>query len=220
MRDTVHVPMELTDRLEEALAYAFEIHGDQERKVHGEPYMSHLLGVTALVLEHGGDETETIAALLHDAVEESDDGKARLAEIRDRFGDDVADIVEDCSDCYGEPKPKWTPRKTGYIETLRTTDRVGSLRVVAADKTHNGTALAEDLRREGDAVLDNFNGGREGTLWYYATVATTLGGRVDDVDDEGLERLVSRLEHIVEEILEAVGVEASVAQASKWYGPP
>ena len=51
----------------------------------GVPYISHLLSVTALVLEDGGDEDQAIAALLHDAIEDQGGDKTRQ-EIREKFG--------------------------------------------------------------------------------------------------------------------------------------
>ena len=51
-----------------ALAFAARLHAEQTRKGSDTPYVSHLLAVTAIVLDHGGTENEVIAALLHDAV--------------------------------------------------------------------------------------------------------------------------------------------------------
>ncbi len=56
------------------------------------PGMSHILGVTSLVMEAGGDEDEVIAALLHD-VPEDHGGQVRLDEIRVQFGDRFAGMV-------------------------------------------------------------------------------------------------------------------------------
>ncbi len=60
------------------------------------------MSVAALVLEHGGNEDQAIAGLLHDAVEDQG-GEPTLEEIRQRFGDGVAMIVADCSDAWGNP---------------------------------------------------------------------------------------------------------------------
>jgi (p)ppGpp synthase/HD superfamily hydrolase len=79
-------------RFEEAFALANRLHQDHVRKASQIPYISHLLSVTALVLQDGGDEDEAIAALLHDAVEDQG-GEQTLALIREKFGDKVAKIV-------------------------------------------------------------------------------------------------------------------------------
>jgi hypothetical protein len=87
----------LTDRFDRALLYATHVHGGQVRKDTPIPYIAHLLAVSATVLEYDGSEDVAIAALLHDAVEDQG-GEPRLSDIRNRFGDRVADIVRSCSD--------------------------------------------------------------------------------------------------------------------------
>ena len=82
----------LTDQFDRALLYATHVHGGQVRKGTPIPYIAHLLAVAATVLEYDGSEDMAIAALLHDAVEDQG-GEPRLSDIRNRFGDRVADIV-------------------------------------------------------------------------------------------------------------------------------
>src|SRR5580693_9963131 len=115
-------PATLTDRFDRALLYATHIHGGQLRKGSGVPYIAHLLAVAATVLEYDGCEDMAIAALLHDAVEDQG-GEPRLSDIRNRFGDRVADIVRSCSDTVvnssgGQHKEDWRTRKTRYHEHL------------------------------------------------------------------------------------------------------
>jgi (p)ppGpp synthase/HD superfamily hydrolase len=160
--------MMLSHRYDVALQYAHGLHRRQVRKGTDIPYISHLLAVSSLVLEHGGDETEAIAALLHDAAEDQG-GKARLEEIREHFGDAVARIVEDCTDAWTEPKPEWRARKEAYIAALDHKP-APSLRVSLADKTHNAEAILRDYLREGEATFVRFNGGAEGTRWYYGAL--------------------------------------------------
>jgi GTP pyrophosphokinase len=118
------------------------------------------------VLERdGADEDQAIAALLHDAVEDQG-GLATLEEIRRRYGERVAVIVVGCTDAYTIPKPPWRQRKEKYIASLRTADQAVR-RVSLADKVHNARSTLRDLTREGDAIWARFNGGKEGTLWYY-----------------------------------------------------
>src|SRR5262245_5807386 len=109
--------MALSQRFDEALVYAARVHAAQKRKGTEIPYLSHLLAVAALALEHGASEDEAIAALLHDAVEDQG-GAARRADIRWRFGDAVAAIVDGCSDADVEPKPPWRERKERYLAHL------------------------------------------------------------------------------------------------------
>ena len=104
----------LSERFDGALAYASGLHRQQMRKGTDIPNVSHLFAVAGLVIEAGGSENESIAALLHDAVEDQG-GALVLGEIRRKFGDEVAQIVNGCSDTDHEPKPPWRKRKEDYI---------------------------------------------------------------------------------------------------------
>jgi len=126
--------MNLSRTFTKALAFATERHANQKRKGSDVPYVAHLLAVTALVLDYGGTEAEAIAALLHDCVE---DQKAKIDEIRERFGAPVADIVSGCSDTDEDPKPPWRPRKEAFIAGLSLLPAAVRL-VVAADKLQEG----------------------------------------------------------------------------------
>jgi (p)ppGpp synthase/HD superfamily hydrolase len=155
-------------RFEQAFVYASQLHKHQKRKGTNIPYIAHLLGVTALVFEDGGDEDQAIAALLHDAVEDQG-GKKTLEEIRVRFGNRIARIVERCTDSYETPKPEWRKRKTNYLDHLNGSP-LDVQRVALADKVHNARSILRDLRVEGNNVWKRFNGKKEGTLWYYQSL--------------------------------------------------
>jgi (p)ppGpp synthase/HD superfamily hydrolase len=162
-------PAALSQRFEEALNFCVRLHSQQRRKGTHVPYIAHLLAVTALVLEDGGDEDLVIAALLHDAVEDQG-GLDTLQMIRIKFGDRVADIVDGCTDSYTVPKPPWRERKERYLDHLQAAN-LDILRVSLADKLHNSRSILRDLRLSGDDTWSRFNGGKEGTLWYYRELA-------------------------------------------------
>lgn len=172
MPEDHHEPTQLTERFEDALVYATQLHASQRRKRTYVPYVAHLLAVTALVLEDGGDEDQSIAALLHDAVEDQG-GLKTLEAIRKRYGERVAAIVDACTDAYVTPKPPWRQRKEEYLAKLRLADEAAR-RVSLADKVHNARATLRDLIREGDAVWTRFNGGKDGTLWYFHQLIDTF----------------------------------------------
>jgi (p)ppGpp synthase/HD superfamily hydrolase len=155
----------LGPRFLRAFAFAAEKHRGQTRKASTIPYIAHLMGVASLVLEFGGDEDSAIAALLHDVVEDCG-GVPILKEVRRRFGARVAKIVDGCTDAYTVPKPPWRERKETYIRHLKTAD-AGTRLVSAADKLNNVRSIIADYREVGEVVWERFNGGREGTLWYY-----------------------------------------------------
>jgi (p)ppGpp synthase/HD superfamily hydrolase len=190
--------VKLSQKFEEALIYATRAHGDQTRKKTGIPFVAHILGVTAIALEYGATETEAIAALLHDTVEDCG-GVERLREIREKFGDEVAGIVDGCTDTYETPKPPWMERKRAYIDHLKDSDSSTRL-VSASDKLHNTRAILAELRRHGRKVFERFSGKQEGTLWYYRTLMTAFREHGDhsDLIDE-LDRVVSEIEQVVRE---------------------
>lgn len=159
---------QLGDRFEDALAWTARLHRNQRRKGEGSPYVSHLLSVAALVLEHGGEEDDAIAALLHDAVEDQG-GAFMLDEIRGRYGDAVADVVMECSDTDEDPKPPWRERKEGYLAALPGKSASAHL-VSACDKLHNATRTADDLERTGEAVWQMFNAGAADQRWWYRSL--------------------------------------------------
>ncbi|WP_372359509.1 HD domain-containing protein [Xanthomonas axonopodis] len=170
----------LTERYALAVDYARIAHAGQVRKGTQVPYLSHLLGVSTLVLECGGDEEQAIAGLLHDVVE--DCGGGHEASIRAQFGDAVADIVMACTDATAEDKAEvdnserarkrdWRERKQAYLAHLRKTPE-RALLVSGCDKLYNARSIVQDLENPavGQGIFDVFTAGREGTLWYYAAL--------------------------------------------------
>jgi len=188
---------ELTERFDQAFAYARHLHSEQRRKGTDVPYVAHLMGVAALVLEDGGDEDQAIAALLHDAAEDQG-GLETLEEIRGLFGDRIADIVEACSDSLATPRPPWRERKERYLEHLR---QAGPdvQRVSRADKLNNARGILRDLSRMGDDVWQRFSGGKDGVLWYYRTLVQVLqAGEPSPLVDD-FTQVVARIEQLASE---------------------
>jgi (p)ppGpp synthase/HD superfamily hydrolase len=194
------VAMMLSERFDDAVAYAGLVHRNQRRKGTDIPYMSHLLAVASIVLEYGGDEDEAIAALLHDAPE--DQGGARqLDEIRRRFGARIAEIVEGCSDTLVEDpqnKEPWRGRKERYHSRLGETTDSSILLVSAADKLHNARATLSDVRRLGPTVWNRFKGGRDGVIWNYEALLATYGAS----EDARVRGVVAELQPVVSMLVE------------------
>jgi len=161
-----------------AFEYANQWHRDQARKSTTLPYILHPMGVASLVLEAGGDEEQAIAALLHDVPEDCG-GEIRLTEILEMFGPRVERMVRGCSDSLvadREDKAPWRERKQAHIDHIATAD-MDTLMVTAADKTHNGRAIATDLQTISNEVWDRFNASREDIIWYYSTFYSELAKR-------------------------------------------
>ena len=187
----------LSQRFTDALSLAAELHAGQKRKKESVaiPYIAHLMSVSALVLEDAGTEDEAIAALLHDAVEDQGLTPGRLIE---QFGPEVTRIVLACSDAAGPPgatKPPWLERKLTHLAHLRHLgDDVPVLRVTAADKLHNCRDIVLDVESEGPQRMARFNGGVQGTCWYYGEMVGLLtanlpGSRLTPLLDASARRL-------------------------------
>ncbi|MFN5696404.1 MAG: HD domain-containing protein, partial [Cyanobacteriota bacterium] len=167
-----------SQRYIDALGWAGELHRRQRRKGKPVPYISHLVAVSALIWEDGGDEEQAIAGLLHDAIE---DAGVTESQIASRFGSRVARIVADCTDTNGAvaadgEKEPWLLRKTRYVEHLQST-QPESLLVSAADKAHNARDLVLDARSD-PGGWDRFTAGLEGSTWYLLRVQQALSHRL------------------------------------------
>ncbi|HEX6238274.1 MAG TPA: HD domain-containing protein [Acidimicrobiales bacterium] len=183
--------------------YAATVHRTDVRKGTTVPYVAHLWSVAALVLEHGGDDAQVAAGLLHDVVEDHG-GAARLVDVRRRFGGDVAALVAALSDSMvdtdaGEEKPPWRERKADHLRHLAGADRRVAL-VSACDKLHNARCILADLRTVGPAVWDRFNASDPNEqLWYYEGLVEVLQPpRVPAPLAEELQRTVGAIRAEVE----------------------
>jgi GTP pyrophosphokinase len=182
MSESITTEPMLTEKFQRAFVLASKIHAKQLRKATSIPYLAHLMSVAALVLEHGGGEQAAIAGLLHDAVEDSENGSEIEESIRREFGDDVADIVLGCSDTVavpGQSKPSWRERKTAYLEHLAAETDPDVLLVSACDKLHNVRSILGDLRTVGPAVWGRFSQTDPAAqLWYYGSLSAIYQDRV------------------------------------------
>jgi (p)ppGpp synthase/HD superfamily hydrolase len=210
----------LSNRYKDAMTFAARLHDDQTRKGTEVAYLTHLMSVSALVMENGGDEEQGIAALLHDSLE--DQGKdyeseyfleprrGRLALKRDielRYGARVLAIVIGCTDDEDFTKPPesergsiedWRARKRAYIRHVEHTADVGLLRVSSADKLHNARTILLDLYEHGESIWLRFrSGNKENVLWYYQSLAEAFGSKAKMIGDSGLKRICRELDRTV-----------------------
>jgi (p)ppGpp synthase/HD superfamily hydrolase len=169
----------LTERYAEAVGYAATAHDGHTRKSSPDsgdidtPYVSHLLAVSGLVLEDGGDEDEAIAGLLHDVIEDRDvPPGTRAPEIEARFGAHVLELVIACSGPKKEDSgmAEFRIRKQVYLDHLRNEQRSGAIRVSLADKVHNARSTVNNLEDIGTKTWDRFNSGAVDQLWWYSNL--------------------------------------------------
>ncbi len=193
------MPITLTDSFNQALEYAARLHLGQKRKGTDIPYMSHLLATAVTVMEHGQDEDEVIAALLHDAAEDAG-GRKTLEYIRNKFGDRVADIVEHCSDAFEEKKPPWEERKKAYIKGLKKVEDPSILLVSIADKLHNARSILKDYKIIGEDLWERFSASRSDILCYYIKLHHIY---LDNLNNHYPE-LVEELGDVIEDLNSAI----------------
>jgi hypothetical protein len=197
-----------------ALVFAAEKHASQKRKGSDTPYVGHLLAVSAIVIEAGGTETEAIAALLHDVVE---DQGASLEELSRTFSPVVAGIVDECSEDKGDGKRPWFVRKTEYLDHLRVASP-SALLVSLADKIHNARSIVHDQRALGDEVWNRFNP-RADQLWYYPRLVEEFDLRATELGNERLKPLVIELQSAVDELVAALPGAPHPIPGSYWVMP-
>jgi (p)ppGpp synthase/HD superfamily hydrolase len=160
-----------SERLDLGLAFVAKAFRHRVRKGTEIPYLSHLLAVMVTVAEHGGDEDQMLAALLHDYLEDIEGADVR--ELEASFGPRVTGFVLALSDSVTHPKPAWDARKRAYIDQLAR--EPGELKLVsAADKLHNARSLLRDHALVGEALWERFTATREQTLWYYRSMIEAL----------------------------------------------
>lgn len=155
-------------KYKKALDFAYKIHFNQNRKKTKIPYFTHLVSVSNNVIEDGGTTDEAIGGLLHDAVEDQG-GLKTLKKIRKLFGNNVAKIVNECSDTIVVPKPPWLARKKKYISDIKKKGQ-SSMFVSLCDKLHNGTSIVNDYKRKGKKVWTRFTASHKQVAWYYESL--------------------------------------------------
>ena len=158
------------NQIEEAIEVAAEAHQGQYRKGTDTPYITHPYAVGLILMEAGCTEAMIIAGILHDTVEDTD---LTLEFIRERFGEDIAKIVDGCSE---NKALRWRARKTERIEALKTASPE-ICTVTCADKLHNLRTIISEYDLIGDSVWDRFHGGVEDQAWYYRSILGAIADR-------------------------------------------
>ena len=182
-----------TGLIEEAFNIASHGHRDCVRKGSSTPYISHLLAVSALVIEHRGTEVQAAAALLHDVLEDTEIDEFMLRALIDR---PVVDIVVSCSDTQKFPKPPWRERKEKYLRHLRemiAQPEVNQAILVAlADKVHNAETTADMVLYKGKTAKEiyddpSFNAKVDEQIWWYESLVNEF--RKSEVAPDLVDRL-------------------------------
>jgi (p)ppGpp synthase/HD superfamily hydrolase len=185
----------LTDRYTLALNLMMEHCGQMVRKADKTPYAGHLLRVSGLVMEGGGDEEAAIGGLTHDFIEDVEGGQQILL---DALGQTTVDVVLECSDTDTRPKPPWQERKERHIAHIDEVSERG-LRILLADKLDNGRSLVVLANYAGKAFVEqNFNSTPAQQIWYFKAMHDAIRANSDDVS--GITPQVDELGEIAEKL--------------------
>jgi GTP pyrophosphokinase len=176
-------PKEDLAGLEEACRFAAERHKSQKRK-SGEPYITHPLAVAHILADMQMDLVCIETGLLHDVLE---DTNAKLDELREKFGEDVARCVDGVTKLS---KISFGNRDDRQAESLRkmllamTTD-IRVIIVKLADRLHNMRTLSSLSPERQHAIAQE-------TIDIYAPIAHRLGmgkmrGELEDLAFQALQ---------------------------------
>lgn len=170
----------MSKRLDDAIEFATKKHTEQTRKRENTPYILHPLEAAAVAAELTKDEDILIAAVLHDTVEDTD---TSIDEVREKFGNRVAELVESETENKREdlpPEETWEIRKKESLEHLKNSTDPAVKILWLADKVSNIRTLYRLYQKEGDDLWNHFNmKDIKKQAWYYRTVAELLS----DLDD-------------------------------------
>ncbi|HTP39420.1 MAG TPA: bifunctional (p)ppGpp synthetase/guanosine-3',5'-bis(diphosphate) 3'-pyrophosphohydrolase [Steroidobacteraceae bacterium] len=189
-----YLPPEQVDRIREAAEFGAQAHQGQKR-LSGEPYITHPVAAAEILAELRLDADTIVSAILHDVIEDTPIAKEEIAE---RFGNDVAEIVDGVTKL---DQVRFKSREEAQAENFRKMllAMVRDLRVILvklADRTHNLRTIGvmAPVRRRQIA--------RE-TLDIYAPVAERLGlyAMKLELEDLGFRTLYPQRYRVIERAL-------------------
>ena len=171
-----------------AVIFAAELHDRMVRRGSATPYIVHPMEAAAIAASLTQDEEIIAAAMLHDVME---DCGVSFGELRERFGERVASLVEAESQT---PGTEWLARKQETIDKLSRGDRTACI-LALADKLSNMRAIRRDYARDGEAMFLKFHvKDKQKHAWYYRACAALIGRELGDTDSwRELSRLVGEV---------------------------
>ncbi len=189
------------EKIERAFLYAADLHAGQYR-VSGDPYISHPIAVAEIVAALGLDTDSICAAFLHDTVEDCSD-KTNLDIITNRFGADVAMLVDGLTkmnDINVEDKEE------AHMENIRKmlfamSKDIRVIFIKLCDRLHNMRTLGvkKEAKRRTTALE---------TMHVYAPLAHRLG----------MQRIKQELENLALSYLDPIGYSEVNSDIERKYG--
>ena len=178
-----------TALLDKAILFAVQAHAGTERRGKGFPYIVHPWAALAIAATMTADQEILAAAALHDVVE---DTAVTLDEIRDRFGDRIARLVDTESDRFEEGQD-WRSRKEESLRRLK--EATYDEKIVAlGDKLSNLRAIARDYTTSGEVFWQRFLiKDKSVHAWRYHALADALSSLSDTYAYQEFKFLVDRI---------------------------
>lgn len=161
------------EKITQAYKVAEKAHEGQLR-TSGDPYITHPLAVASILLDYCMDTDTICAALLHDTVEDTD---VTLDELRKRFGDDVALMVDGVTKIGLVPLNSKEEQQAENIRKIlmAMSKDIRVIIIKLADRLHNmRTLAARPPEKQRKTSLETMN--------FYAPIAHRLG--ISDVKEE------------------------------------
>lgn len=163
----------MSDLVFEAIVYATECHKGQFRKGTAIPYIVHPLSMLRFVARLDAPAELQAAAVLHDVVE---DTEATLDDVRSRFGDRVAALVEGATE--HDKTLGWMERKQAAISHAEHSEDLELLVLKCADKLDNLSDIREDHELHGETIWARFKADHAAQMWYYGTLTRLFMARL------------------------------------------
>ncbi len=163
-----------TDLLDRAIVFAVQAHHNTERRGKGFPYIVHPMEAVEIVATITSDQELLAAAALHDTIE---DTAVTVGQIRELFGDRVADLVHAESDRFTpgvSEEDSWHDRKKAAIDRIAAAPRDAQI-VALGDKLSNMRAIWRDYQIKGDELWSIFHvTDKKSHEWHYRGLAASL----------------------------------------------
>lgn len=182
-----------TDLLDRAIIFAVQAHHNTERRGKGFPYIVHPMEAVEIVSTITADQELLAAAALHDTIEDTD---VTVEQLREAFGDRVAELVHAESDQFTEgvsEEDSWHDRKQAAIDRLAAASHDAKI-VAMGDKLSNMRAIWRDYQIQGDKLWNIFHvKDKASHAWHYRGLADSLKELQDTFAYQEFVRLINEV---------------------------
>ena len=152
-------------KVEEAIHFMVKANKGQKRRNENIDKSFHPMVIYSMLREFTTMEDVLIAALLHDAINDTEYG---YEELEEKFGSLVADMVSELSEDMSIAK--WFERKKYYIKRLKANYDVNVINIMLADKLHNLISNYDNFLKYGDKLWKNTGGTKDENRYMYREI--------------------------------------------------